>query len=68
MPFELPKPHYNILINEEQRAIISQCLTFARITPNLQGSYEELDILIHLFHDLPEDEKRDPGILHGFCL
>ena len=69
---------YTIQIDEEQRQIIVRGLTsikdlkemaetLSQVIPQA-NQLEHLDILIKMFDELPDVERDNPGILHGFCL
>jgi len=71
---------YTIQISELQRNLIMQSLTHLgadheecqdlRRTKGevYETKQEELVCLIHMFGLLVDDEKENPGNLHGFCL
>lgn len=61
---------YNLLINEEQREIITKALEQYRDHggPKSDEEFNETELLCGMFEELPELEQKDPGIIHGLCL
>lgn len=53
---------YQIMINEEQRAIIERALALS------SPQDEEGQALLRMIIELPNDEREMPGVLHGLCL
>jgi hypothetical protein len=71
---------YTVQINEYQRNLIMKLMLqtmnnvhYAQHMLRTKGEFhetmhEEVNSLIGLLHELPEHEKKDPGITHGLCL
>lgn len=57
--------NYTIIIDENQREILRQVLAHSVIiNPDLA---DEREILRDMFADLPNEEAKNPGCMHGFC-
>ena len=67
-----PRSSYQIMISEEQRAILAKTLRDTQFCAALfldKEEHEELVTLMELFEDLPSaDAECPPNTLHGFCL
>jgi hypothetical protein len=70
---------YLIEINDEQRLMLIQALKVLRNIPDQLAALkpspifpETIEEEVHYFltnlEELPEVERNNPGILHGFCL
>ena len=67
-----PRSAYQIMISEEQRAILAKTLRDCKFAAALfldKEEHEELVTMLEMLEDLPSnDAECPPNTLHGFCL
>lgn len=64
---------YTIIIDEAQRLAILEALQKAPPAVTEQEANESVEAfgvryLASMFRELPEDENKAPGCMHGFCI
>lgn len=69
--FNPPAVSYDIAIDEEQRLMLSVALSRMLQAVELQTAkpvHDDWATLLLMLVELPEIEKKEPGIVHGLCL
>lgn len=66
-----PATHYEVIINEAQRLLLSQALHILYLEHPLSDQARKdpnVEFLLSCLERMPADEAAHPGITHGLCL